>query len=210
MSETKGNGVQRIGALLSEVVSELSWSPDMKYIAYTMKVNGRPAVHVLEVATGTARALHEDSSQGCASWSADGKWIYFLSSREAVRRFYRMPWPGGGKLEAITPVAVDGREAPGGRSFLYLPSDKSRLMAVGLQGQPPRVAADIPPLRIHYWGVSGNSLFYLDDYQGHATLVYTYDFETKSNHLLVDIPTYRPGMNAGLAVSQHYNEAHSF
>ncbi|HXW54192.1 MAG TPA: S41 family peptidase [Candidatus Cybelea sp.] len=72
---------------------DLSWSPDSQWLAYVEAAsNTFSQIKVLNTTTGAIEALTSDryNSQNPA-WSADGKWIYFLSDR-MLRSTVRSPW----------------------------------------------------------------------------------------------------------------------
>lgn len=172
-----------------------------------MTYNGRPIVWVLDVATEKRRPLHEGKwSEGRVSWSGDGRWIYFLSNRDGVARFYREPWPGGGEAKAVSAVAIDGFEAPEGESFLYLANDLTPLREVFFRDGKEREAAEIPPVRKGHWLVVAGKVVYMHDFEGKDARIYAMDWKSKKAHQLVDLEEWRPGLLPGLAVAPDLSE----
>jgi hypothetical protein len=172
-----------------------------------MASNGRPAVWVLDVATEKRRPLHEGKwSEGRASWSGDGRWIYFLSNRDGAARFYREPWPGGGEAKAVSGLAIDGFEAPGGESFLYLANDQSSLREVFFGDGRERVVAEIPPVRKGHWLVVAGKVVFMHDFEGNEPRLYAMDWKTKQARLFLEMGEWRPGLFPGLAVAPDLSE----
>ena len=73
--------------------SGLRWSPDSRWLAYAENAkNGFLQVKIFSVETGVTTAVTSDRyDSGSPSWSADGKWLYFVSDR-ALRSTVRSPW----------------------------------------------------------------------------------------------------------------------
>ncbi len=71
----------------------LSWSPDSHWLAFAETADNRFAqLKVLEVDSGTLHTLTSDRFNSVDPvWSADGKWLYFLSDRN-LQTTIRSPW----------------------------------------------------------------------------------------------------------------------
>lgn len=71
----------------------MSWSPDSRWVAFTQyAANTFAQIHLYDVATGNYIALTTDRANSVdPSWSADGKWIYFLSDRN-FQSLVGSPW----------------------------------------------------------------------------------------------------------------------
>ena len=88
-------------------------SPDGKLLAYDVGVPDlaankiRTQVWILDTATGETRQMtnHEKNSNA-AKFSPDGKWLYFLTSRNGTRNIYRLPLSGG-EAQAVTKFELD-------------------------------------------------------------------------------------------------------
>src|SRR5271157_4681761 len=72
---------------------DLTWSPDSQWLAYVeTATNTFSQIKVLNANTGAIQALTSDRyNSGNPAWSADGKWLYFLSDR-MLRTVVRSPW----------------------------------------------------------------------------------------------------------------------
>jgi Tol biopolymer transport system component len=78
------------------------WSPDGKTIAFDGKgENGQWQVFVVDAGGGAVRPLTAGSEGNFPNWSADGRWIYFASSRSGQTNVWRMT-PSGGELAQVT------------------------------------------------------------------------------------------------------------
>ena len=103
-------------------------SPDGRLVAYTVReANWDDDAYETEIWIGdpaktTRRQLtraRKSSTQ--PAWSADGKWLAFVSERTDKRQIYRID-PAGGEAEVLTddPEGVNGFAwSPDGRSIAY-------------------------------------------------------------------------------------------
>jgi tricorn protease len=75
------------------VFESVRWSPDSRFFTFGEDTaNQFSRIMLYGVETGALTPLTSDRYQnGSAAWSADGKWIYFLSDR-ALKSVVRSPW----------------------------------------------------------------------------------------------------------------------
>jgi len=71
---------------------DLAWSPDSRWLAYTRPGASFSTVVLYSIASGRATPITTPRADSYApAWSADGKWIYFLSDR-TFRSLVTSPW----------------------------------------------------------------------------------------------------------------------
>lgn len=72
---------------------DVRWSSDSRWITYADTANnGFQRIILYNVETGVATPITTDRyNSGSAAWSADGKWIYFISDR-ALKSAVQSPW----------------------------------------------------------------------------------------------------------------------
>jgi len=72
----------------------LDFSPDSKWLAYSKPDSNLTfRIHIYEIATGMDYAVTTDRADSyTAIWSADGKWLYFLSDRDFSSPMVYSPW----------------------------------------------------------------------------------------------------------------------
>jgi tricorn protease len=77
----------------SPAFSEVRWSPDSRWLTFSMDApNQFGRVYLYGVEKGALTPLTTDRYNSLsACWSADGKWIYFLSDR-ALKSVVQSPW----------------------------------------------------------------------------------------------------------------------
>ncbi len=124
--DTKTKQNKRIAQSMNGRFSDLSWSPDSQWLAYVETADNEfDQIKVLAVDSGKIETLTSDryNSQKPV-WSADGKWLYFLSDR-ALNTTVGSPWgsrqpdPHFDHQQKIYEVAL----VPGLRSP-FLPADE--------------------------------------------------------------------------------------
>ena len=77
----------------SDEITDFSWSPDSRWLAYVVGAsNGYPRIHLYQIADGTRAVVTSDRVDSFNPvWSADGRWLYFLSDRR-LRSLVGSPW----------------------------------------------------------------------------------------------------------------------
>ena len=84
---------KRIAQSMVDDFADLTWSPDSQWLAYVeAATNTFAQIKVLNTNTGGVQALTSDRYNSVSpSWSADGKWLYFLSDR-SLKTAVPSPW----------------------------------------------------------------------------------------------------------------------
>lgn len=91
--DTKTKQDKKIAQSMNGRFSDLTWSPDSQWLAYVETAdNTFDQIQVLNVNSGSIQALTDNRYNSAnPSWSADGKWMYFLSDRMLKSTVYS-PW----------------------------------------------------------------------------------------------------------------------
>jgi tricorn protease len=90
-TQTKTN--KKIAQSMMDDFQDLTWSPDSQWLAYTEAADNQfSQLKVLNVKSGASTAITTDRyNTGNPAWSADGKWLYFLSDRN-LKTQVPSPW----------------------------------------------------------------------------------------------------------------------
>jgi Tol biopolymer transport system component/DNA-binding winged helix-turn-helix (wHTH) protein len=98
------------------------WSPDGRQIAFSSQASGTATnkdIFVMNAVAGVPRRLTSDISQDTwASWSADGRWVYYLKFSEASADIWKVPAAGGPSEQVTRDRGLKAWESSDGR-FLY-------------------------------------------------------------------------------------------
>ncbi len=91
--DTRTHRDTRIAQSMEGDFSGLTWSPDSQWLAYVeTAANQYDQIKVLRAVTGETHAITTDYYDSeSPAWSADGKWLYFLSDR-MLRTVVQSPW----------------------------------------------------------------------------------------------------------------------
>ena len=114
--------------LAMDRISDPRVSPDGARVAFTVRATdlaankGRTDLYLAAVdGTWARRLTAHEASDTQPRWSADGAWVYFVSSRSGSAQVWRIAVDGG-EAEQVTrePLDVDALEvAPGGGALLF-------------------------------------------------------------------------------------------
>lgn len=162
-----GSGLQQITSLGAAGLLLGGWSPDGSQIAFEAAIGGNTDVYVVGRDGGHLRRLTaEPSIDGIPSWSRDGQWIYFASTRAgAAPDIWRMSTDGGQAIRLTRNGGFEPRESPDGRYLFYLDrgpggmAGAGRLMRVLLAGgQEELVLERVWPL---LWSVTDTGIVFV-------------------------------------------------
>jgi Tol biopolymer transport system component len=140
LANTDGSHASQLTSRIGVLQGTPRWSPNGRQIAFDSRgEDGGWDVYVIETGGGQPRRLTADpSDEYVPSWSRDGRWIYFCSTRTGRAEIWRSP-PSGGPQEK---VSIDGGnaafESMDGRSVYYTRSSQfdTALIVRSLSGGP--------------------------------------------------------------------------
>jgi dipeptidyl aminopeptidase/acylaminoacyl peptidase len=125
-----GKGLTIEDMLAMQRLADPAVSPDGKQVAFTVRDTdfdanrGRTDVWLAAAdGSGARRLTSHPDNDGDPQWSADGAWVYFLSSRSGSAQVWRIR-PTGGEAEPVTKLPTD----VGG--FKLVPDGKHLVLAV--------------------------------------------------------------------------------
>ena len=117
-----GSGLRQLTTLGAIGVWVGGWSPDGTTIAFEAAIDGNTDVYLVGADGGHLRRLTaEPSIDGVPTWSGDGKWIYFASTRAGViADIWRVSPDGGEPIRLTRNGGFEPRESSDGRHLFYL------------------------------------------------------------------------------------------
>ena len=167
VAERDGSGLQQVTSLGAAGVMLGDWSPDGTRIAFEAAVAGNTDVYLVGADGGHLRRLTtEPSIDGVPSWSRDGQWIYFASTRGGVNPdTWRVSAGGGEAIRVTRNGGFQPRESSDGKNLFYLdrppggaPID-ARLMRVPLAGGHEE--AVLEHIRPFLWSVTDTGIVFV-------------------------------------------------
>ena len=122
VSGRDASGLQQITSLGATQLVVGGWSPDSANIVFDAVIGGNSDVYVVRSNGGSVRRLtSEPSTDGIPSWSADGRWIYFASTRAGVTPdVWRIPAGGGEATQITRSGGFEPKESKDGQFLFYL------------------------------------------------------------------------------------------
>ncbi|MCW5557122.1 MAG: PD40 domain-containing protein [Verrucomicrobiae bacterium] len=87
------NSVTRVAGSPVDEITDFSWSPDGRWLAYVQAAsNSYPQIHLYQVEDGARATVTSDRVDSYNPvWSPDGQWLYFLTDRR-LRSLVGNPW----------------------------------------------------------------------------------------------------------------------
>jgi serine/threonine protein kinase len=184
------------------------WSPDGERIAFHSNVDGQWEIYVVPAAGGKARNLTaHPAADAMPSYSRDGRWIYFGSTRAGGTQetIWKMPASGGEAVQVTRTTGHAPQESPDGADLYYVDAlDRpAALWRVPVPGGTPAKVLDgvvlanyaVLPGGIYFVDrpTGGGGIHYVDVPSGETRLRW-FDLATRrittvsANLGLVDVP----------------------
>jgi Tol biopolymer transport system component len=115
-------------------------SPDGRYVAFSVRQNGRTPLYVMQ-SDGTNVRIVTDSLnlQGAPAWAPDGQSITSAAEEHGVPHLFRVPVDGRSPAAFVQEYSVDPTWAPDGRFLVYSGPD------IGTRFALKAVTADAAP-----------------------------------------------------------------
>lgn len=97
------------------------WSPDGRSLALVSAAGSRWLPSLVSADRGRLTPLATGATsadESVPTWSRDGRWLYFSSTRGGTNAIWKMPSAGGTAVQVTPHAGFFGQESPDGR-FLY-------------------------------------------------------------------------------------------
>ena len=164
-----GGGLRQVTSLNTQQLVVGGWSPDGERILFDAAVDGNSDVYTVGADGGKLRRLtSEPSIDGVPSWSNDGRWIYFSSTRAgATPDAWRISADGGEAQRITHNGGFEPRDSPDGQYLFYLERNAHglgtaptvKLMRRPLLGGQEEVV--IERVRPFLWSVTDSGIVFL-------------------------------------------------
>jgi Tol biopolymer transport system component/DNA-binding winged helix-turn-helix (wHTH) protein len=151
------------------------WSPDGKWIAFDFTARGgnNVDIYVISAAGGTPKRLTTSPAiDSLASWSKDGRFIYFGSNRNSSWQVWKVPWGGeepgnarqvtrGGGFAAIE--STNGRHVYFTKRPSGTPDPRNALWRIPVEGGDEEVVIEGFRSSHGNWDLTANGVYFVDE-----------------------------------------------
>lgn len=128
-----GSSPVQITAFRNAWAGSPRWSPDGRVIAFDGEVAGRWDIYIIGSNGGKpSRLTTSDANEYRPSWSHDGKWIYYCSTRTGQPQIWKMPAAGGAEIQITKLGGSVAFESFDGKDIYY--SKGNELWKIPVQG----------------------------------------------------------------------------
>ena len=196
--KSDGSASRQVTRLNTKVSGFPRWSPDGKRIVFHSRPRGYANLFTLDVETLAYHQLTSGTYNDFApSWSQNGKWIYFGSSRKDGHQIWRLPAEGG-PAQQITrnggSVALDSFD---GKSLFYSKPTGSGLWVLSLDSGTESEFA--PSLSNHdTFAVTKRGVYFIHPMADNKPVV---SFKSFDSGMIEDVAPLNSTVGMGLAVS---------
>jgi Tol biopolymer transport system component/DNA-binding winged helix-turn-helix (wHTH) protein len=170
VTDPAGRNPQQLTSIGGLGAGSPRWSPDGNHIIFDSRMHGDPNLYIIPSRTpgaGPRQLTYNTAEDVVPSWSNDGKYIYFSSSRGGSRHeIWKMPV--NGKDSDARQITFGGGFAPfeseDGRYVYYARSrSESGLLRVPVEGGRSEVVLDSPPAGYWaYWSLASDGIYLLE------------------------------------------------
>ena len=163
LCDTDGSNLVQLTSTGGLVVGTPRWSPDSRQLAFE-GVKGRSGIFLINPEGGLPREVISDPSVAVlASWSSDGRWIYFGSNRTGRFEVWRVRVEGGRAVQVTKRGGFRAFESANGTSVYYANRFGSGLWKVPVNGGEETAVLDFPSHLWGYWALVNDGIYFVDD-----------------------------------------------
>lgn len=112
---------------LSGDISDITLSPDGKYVARVVAEEGKNTIHITEIATATDLRIVQASTADYSglSFSPDGTYVYYLEDQAETGALYRVSKLGGGRRKILDDVNTSVTFSPDGAWLAFVRTNRA-------------------------------------------------------------------------------------
>jgi Tol biopolymer transport system component len=120
VSDSDGSNAHQLTFLRAPMTGSPRWSPDSNRLVFDSNVAGRFALYTISADGGKPRRLTtSEADDAVASWSRDGRSIYFGSDRSGEWQVWKMPANAGNAVAVTRHGGYVAHDSPDGRFVYY-------------------------------------------------------------------------------------------
>jgi Tol biopolymer transport system component/DNA-binding winged helix-turn-helix (wHTH) protein len=157
------------------------WSPDSQSIVFDVnRQEGGSKVVRINLRGGAPQILTPDDSPSVVpSWSRDGKWIYFASTRSGDFQVWKVPATGGSPVQITRHGGHAALESPDGKFVYYAKNaaPEPEIWQVPVEGGAETPLPLVRPGTWASWQVVDAGILFVGPSLGHRAVLSMFDFE---------------------------------
>ena len=200
--DADGSSAQQVSRFGIATTGTPRWSPDSKLIAFDSRAGGESNIYTIDHRGGVPRKLKIDvGGNSLASWSQDGKWIYFVNGEDAgTPSVWKVPSSGGHAVPLADHGAFFPLESPDGQHVFFVRNRK--LWWVKTDGSEEQQVIGMPDLNSmgDEWYPHKSGIYYLGHDEEKET-INRFDLRTKVARTIFKLPRPTPTWIGGMPVS---------
>jgi Tol biopolymer transport system component/DNA-binding winged helix-turn-helix (wHTH) protein len=150
-ADANGMNLVQLTSMGGPLTGTPRWSPDGKQICFDSRPGSHANIHIIGADGGPVRRLINDTSDDAvASWSRDGRWLYFASNRSGTWQVWKRTVEGGAPIQITRNGGFAPLSSPDGKLVYYTKFDAPGVFQVPIEGGNEVKILDEPPSG--YWG----------------------------------------------------------
>jgi Tol biopolymer transport system component len=123
VSDSDGSNARQLTSFGGIQTDCVRWSPDGERLVFQTYPEGHLDIFLINVRGGRPERLtHEISEDNLPSWSRDGRWIYFTSTRSGSMQVWKMLTDGSGAVQLTRGGGFGPLESADGKTLYYAKS----------------------------------------------------------------------------------------
>jgi Tol biopolymer transport system component len=134
-----------------------------------------------------------------ASWSWDGKWIYFDSDRTGAFQIWKVPFAGGAAVQVTRYGGFDAFESREGKFLYYTKMVQPGIWRVSTQGGPETLV--VPQPSYFHWSLFDKGVCWTEQGALSQPTIDCWDFRTNYSNTLSRLPSNMHLNDGGRSVS---------
>ncbi len=166
ISDSDGLNVMQLTNFKGSTLGSPRWSPDSRRIVLDCGMKSDSSIWLVDSDGSNLHRLNNSTAyEFLPTWSRDGRWIYFCSSRNGRNGLWKQAPDSGQLIEVAQDFFFDVTESPDGR-MLYAQRQHGGIWQVPAEGGTPVAIpelAGVYPAR--YWALAGDTLYFVHQQQ---------------------------------------------
>ncbi len=200
LADADGQNPVQLTQFNNTFVGTPRWSPDGTHLVFDARPNGHADLYLIEAVGGTPRRLTMHPADDlAASFTRDGKGLYFASSRAGSWNVWHMSTEGGPARPVTKQGGYASFESVDGASLLFTKPTERGIWQMPIGGGPAvKLPVDLATEDWGHWAVRASGIYFI---QRRPYRIAHFDFETEelTTRRILDQPI--PSMDAAFSVS---------